>query len=171
MGRDRSQNPESLSPGKAEAANFLPTATARPTQQERSFRILCVDDDPVALSLRGQILAQQGYAVTLDSSPLAALSRDILAFDLAIVDYEMPEMNGVELLYAMRSRNVPYPIMLLSGHLEAIKPSQQNLFYRCFDKARPTELLLSVVEEYIQTSKLPDFEGEGTPRYGNSMLR
>ena len=40
-----------------------------------------------------------------------------------------------------------------------------------FDKGRLTELLLSVIGEYVQTSRLPDYEGEGTPRYGNSMLR
>ena len=171
MGRDRSQDPGNLNPGSSEATNFVATATARPSQPQGNLRILCVDDDPVALSLRGQILAQQGYSVTLDSSPLAALHRDVLAFDLAIVDYEMPLMNGVELLYAMRSRNVPYPIMLLSGQLEAVTPSQQSLFYRCFHKGQPTELLLSVIEEYVQTSKLPDYEGEGIPRYGNSMLR
>ena len=162
MGRDRSVHRSSFSEG---------VSPALASNQVRAFRILCVDDDEENLSLRGTILRRHGYPVALDSSPLRTLQRNVLAFDLAIVDYEMPEMNGVELLYAMRARSVAYPIILLSGRLQSLDPSEQRLFYRCFDKGQSIEALLSVVAAYVQTSQLPDYGADGLPRFGNRMLR
>ncbi len=124
------------------------------------FRILCVDDDGVGLRLRGEILTRQGYVLSLDSCPVQALARDVTAFDLAILDYEMPRLNGVELLLAMRARHVAYPILLLSGGLGRIEPSEQRLFYRCIDKGQSVETLLMVISSYVQSRATPD-QGSG----------
>jgi CheY-like chemotaxis protein len=61
-------------------------------------RVLCVDDDVLTLHLLSLILERQGYEVCTSSDPTAAIK--VLkqeAVDLALLDYEMPQMNGGEL--------------------------------------------------------------------------
>jgi signal transduction histidine kinase/DNA-binding response OmpR family regulator len=71
-------------------------------------RILCVDDNRTCLAILGSYLADHRYRVDLASSPsmalecIAAARREGTPHDLIILDYHMPEMNGIEL--AMRIR-------------------------------------------------------------------
>jgi CheY-like chemotaxis protein len=66
-------------------------------------RILYVDDNVPELTLRGKILESQGYSVVLLSCPIQALRHDLSSFDLAILDFEMPGMNGRDLVLRMRA--------------------------------------------------------------------
>lgn len=62
------------------------------------YRILLIDDDRNVLSaLRREL--QSDYAIEAFDAPHQALQRCRESrFDLALVDYQMPEMNGVEFL-------------------------------------------------------------------------
>ena len=80
--------------------------TSRPKKEKRAIladrvhpkfaqkRILCVDDNVVELTLRGKILESQGYSVVLLRCPRQALRCDLSAFDLAVLDFDMPGLNG-----------------------------------------------------------------------------
>ena len=146
-------------------------AAAEPIVKKDGIRILCVDDDLIGLRLRGEILSRHGYAVVIENCPLQALQRDLLAFDLAIVDYEMPGLNGVELFFAMRALHVAYPIILLSGGIDNVDISQQRLFYRCLEKAQPMEKLLAVIKSYVDSNGVPDQWDNGTAGHRRWMLR
>ena len=60
-------------------------------------RIVCADDNLLELTLLGKILELQGHAVVLLSYPIQALRCDLSTFDLAILDFEMPGMNGKDI--------------------------------------------------------------------------
>jgi CheY-like chemotaxis protein len=106
--------------------------------QFQQHRILCVDDEIVGTTLRAEVLRQQGYSVDLYHSPVAALSCDISMFELAILDFEMPELNGRELLLRLRALGARFPTVLLTGRLEALLHEDRVLFARCLDKGMPT---------------------------------
>lgn len=78
-------------------------------------RILVVDDEPsVAFSL-------QTLVKSLRHEPLIAHSgaealRLVDRVDLVLTDYAMPEMNGVDLLIAIRQRDEGLPVVLLTAH-------------------------------------------------------
>ncbi|HME90207.1 MAG TPA: HD domain-containing phosphohydrolase, partial [Myxococcaceae bacterium] len=73
-------------------------------------RILLVDDDVLILQALSRILLGEGYEVVCHSNPLdAARERD---FHVVIADFMMPQMNGIELLAALRSFN-PRAVRLL----------------------------------------------------------
>ena len=64
-----------------------------------SQKILLVDDEPLNLDLLEQELGELGYAVAKAEGGRAAL--DMLATvspDLILLDYQMPGMNGFEVL-------------------------------------------------------------------------
>lgn len=67
--------------------------------------VLCVDDDPDLLTVFTRVLRRDGYNVIAVGTPHEALqvltSRPVAVM---VSDYEMPEMNGVEL--SVRARAV-----------------------------------------------------------------
>ena len=66
--------------------------------------ILVVDDEPNSRGLIQYLLDAAGYRVrAVDGARAAAEDIDRAIPDLVIVDYEMPEIDGVELVRAIRS--------------------------------------------------------------------
>jgi CheY-like chemotaxis protein len=78
--------------------------------------LLCIDDDQAVLECEKAFLENVGYAVVTASSGHEGLELvGLHSFDVVIVDYCMPEMNGRELAIAMRRIRPLAPIIMLSG--------------------------------------------------------
>ncbi len=84
--------------------------------QKRVMRIVLVEDHP---SLRKGIayrLADDGHAVdALDNGDEADVFLQQEDFDLVILDINLPGRNGLDVLNAMRRRNDPRPVILLTA--------------------------------------------------------
>lgn len=83
------------------------------------MRILLVEDDlPLAEALAA-LLAGSGYAVDClhDGASAEALVR-AETFDLVILDLNLPQMDGLAVLRAMRSRANPAAVMILTARGE-----------------------------------------------------
>jgi CheY-like chemotaxis protein len=119
--------------------------------------ILCVDDEIPGTRLRGEVLEEHGYSVTIHHRPLAVLEFDFSVFDLAILDFQMPDLNGRELLLRMRALGARFPIVLLTGNVHALSHEDRVLFARCIDKAEHINFLLETVAEFLDPNQLPDF--------------
>jgi signal transduction histidine kinase/CheY-like chemotaxis protein len=82
-------------------------------------RILIVDDAPELLLLLRKLVARMGYQVEVASGPTEALkilkSKPV---DLLLTDWSMPEMNGGELIAALKEdeRLRDIPTIVLTGH-------------------------------------------------------
>ena len=133
------------------------TARDKTASSTRQQRILCVDDEIEGARMRGQILDEEGYSVVLYHSPLTALRCDLSMFSLAILDFEMPELNGRELLLRMRALGARFPIVLLTGFVDSLSPENRVLFARCIDKGSPIRYLLKTIAEFIGKDQVPDF--------------
>ena len=59
--------------------------------QINKHRILCVDPEVPGTRMRGEILREHGYSVVLYDCPLAVLHCDLSMFDLAILEFQMPD--------------------------------------------------------------------------------
>jgi DNA-binding response OmpR family regulator len=80
--------------------------------------ILYVDDDPKRLELLPHRLEKAGHAVTTAQNGRAGLNLfQQTSYDLAIVDYRMPGMDGGEVAYHMRRLKPGVPIIIFSGLL------------------------------------------------------
>lgn len=84
---------------------------------EGKGKILVVDDAGEVVVLCVNMLQSLGYAVKGASRGEAAL--DLLGrepFDLAIIDFRMPDMNGFEVYERARLVRPDMAFMLLTGH-------------------------------------------------------
>ena len=86
-------------------------------------KALVVDDEFNQRRLLKEILSLKDYVVITASSPREALSYDIANIDLITVDYQMDDMNGLELISIIKSRQKDkyVPIMLITGTYDAAK--------------------------------------------------
>jgi DNA-binding NtrC family response regulator len=63
------------------------------------LNIAIVDDDPGIREIFTMMISHLGYsssAFESGTSFVRALAKDNLSFDLVLMDYKMPEMNGIE---------------------------------------------------------------------------
>lgn len=85
--------------------------------RKTSSRLLCVDDDPRFLMVFAALLESAGYVVEALSDPRLAVELACrTAFDLVILDYDMPHMNGAELACQLKEQKRDLPIVLFSGN-------------------------------------------------------
>lgn len=119
--------------------------------------ILFVDDDTMGLRARGELFEELGNSVVLCDSPAAALRRDLSTFDLGVLDFHMPGLNGRELLLRIRAAGGRFPIVLLTGYLDALDRESRVLFARCIDKGEPIQRLLDCIVELLDPNQLPDY--------------
>src|SRR5574341_711101 len=75
-------------------------------------RILLVDDDEDNLKIFTIILENEGYSIDAYGDPSVALSEYKPGrYDLIILDYRMPEMNGMELYDKIREKDASLKII------------------------------------------------------------
>lgn len=94
-------------------------------------RILVVDDEPSVLAVLRLALPHGGYAPTpFDSSAEAwvRFAENPSAYDLLIIDQQMPEINGVEFVARVRRIAPAVPIIVMSGHFERSEEALASLF-------------------------------------------
>lgn len=79
--------------------------------------LLVVDDDPAVLRLTQRLLERRGYRVAVASGGDEALQRLACeTFDCMISDVQMPGINGLRLLRAVRDRDLDLPVVLVTGN-------------------------------------------------------
>ena len=79
--------------------------------------ILVVDDDPVIGCVLAGALNRGGFEVEVFQSGVKALeSFDSLKADLAVVDWVMPDIDGLSLIDRLKAKSPNFPAMLITGY-------------------------------------------------------
>ena len=94
-------------------------------------KVLLVDDEWRQLELRACILSMAGFPVLTARGPIEALAlatrfKDL---DVAVVDYEMPIMNGAVLAERLKSKLPKLNVVVYSAAIAI--PSQRSTKSRC----------------------------------------
>ncbi|MCX7973168.1 MAG: response regulator [Candidatus Aminicenantes bacterium] len=84
-------------------------------------KIIVIDDDEGILKTFF-LLFKATYRVYLAKNAEDALERfKSVSFDLIIVDYKLPRMNGLEMISRFRELGYEGPVILISAYPEAIR--------------------------------------------------
>jgi len=103
-------------------------------------RVLLVDDEEEFLEIMSERMRARDIEVTTSTSAREAL--DMIAtesYDAVIMDFMMPEMNGIEALKVIKEKNPEMQIILLTGHatiektVEAMKAGAMDLIEKPAD--------------------------------------
>ena len=123
--------------------------TVRVEEAMEMRRILVVDDDPVARAFVRAVLTSSGYEVLEAADGQEALDLfDRLAAAhrrpaLVITDIEMPVLDGIGLLTALRQVHGPVPMVVITGVMRLpVVPHDVRLLPKPFSQ----EALLTAVQ-------------------------
>jgi CheY-like chemotaxis protein len=91
------------------------------TTPHHPLRVLHVDDDPQILALVGDFVDRiepdiQVVSLPTPADSIAYLERDPYAVECVISDYDMPDIDGVELLRRVRELRPTLPFILYTNH-------------------------------------------------------
>src|SRR5258708_7407598 len=120
------------------------------------MRALVIDDDEINLTVIQEVLDSVGIDALCFSNPGEAL--DLLSqgasFDVALLDYEMPGMTGVELLKQIRAH--PFgavsrlPLICLTAHIEVkdalLKEGFDGFIGKPIEMAQIYDQIVSVIK-------------------------
>ncbi len=116
-------------------------------------RLLIVDDEDAVAPVIERVARQLGYEVDYRSSGRQALaSLAELNPDVAMVDLQMPELGGIDVLKAVKAANPDCQVILMTGNasvetaVEAVKAGALDYLSKPFDFERLTRLLAGVRE-------------------------
>jgi CheY-like chemotaxis protein len=125
-------------------------------------RLLWVDDSRALLSLYKSVFERLGFEVLATSSPDEALEHvSSNAPDVAILDYDMPGMDGGMLASLIKDRYPVLPVILYSGST-GIPSTAHHWVDAICAKAAPREELLTTIE--LLSRKASAARGAESPR-------
>ncbi|WP_337267251.1 sigma-54-dependent transcriptional regulator [Oryzifoliimicrobium ureilyticus] len=143
--------------------------------------VMLVDDDPDLLKATAQTLELAGFAVSRFSRAAAMLAKMHIDYPGVIVsDILMPEIDGLELLDLVRSRDQDIPVILMTGHgdIPMAVRAIQNGAYDFITKPFSPERLAQTVKRALETRRLQlenkalreavDFAEEDLPLIGQT---
>jgi len=122
---------------------------------EEERMILIVEDDQLFRRALATYLVSRGFNTRVVATAEEALaSCEWPKVDLALIDYFLPGMNGIELAKALRARNISHPrLVLMSGYLppaiyeEAKAASFEAVLHKPYDMEILDEKLQNICEE------------------------
>jgi CheY-like chemotaxis protein len=131
-------------------------------------RMLLVDDNLLFLiSLEGILIAGgNGWrTVKAMDGPAALAELEDQTFDLIVTDYQMPGMNGLELVEAMRQKLPETPVIMITGHgCRDLRQDALRLGVFCIlDKPVPPPLFLRRVREASGNGRQVGWIDKGFP--------
>jgi len=113
-------------------------------------KILCIDDESAALNTRKRVLETAGHQVQTARSGEAGirLFRSD-SFDLVLLDYWMPGMNGIATARQVKRLNPSVPMIILSG-LSQLPDETIGVVDRWILKDTGPQFLLNSIKDLLK---------------------
>jgi DNA-binding NtrC family response regulator len=121
-------------------------------------RILVVEDDPgITELLQSHLEYSMGAKVTIASNARDAIELDAEEpAEVIILDYMLPDMDGLELYSELNNRN-QRPVILITGHptlgraIEALRLGASDMLVKPFDMDKLSQTLFAAIEKSRRT--------------------
>lgn len=129
-------------------------------------KILIVDDDEGLIHFLRRFFAKEGYDVRDCGNGQAAL--ELIAeepFDLILLDYKMPGLNGLDTLREVRRSQVKTPVIIMTAYgttdtaIEAMKLGAYDYLPKPFDRQELQRIAADALEVNRTMKELVTFPG------------
>ena len=128
-------------------------------------RFLVVDDDPALRSLLQQYLESRGHNVeTAENGRVALTKLDQTVYDVVLLDYKMPEVNGLRVLRHIRQHCPSLAVVMMTGergsHVAVqslVALGAQACLFKPFDPQDLERILESTSADTVPSRRLGQF--------------
>jgi CheY-like chemotaxis protein len=134
--------------------------------------VFYVDDNQKARRLLASVMRSCGFEVISLSDPMDALwQAKTSSFDLALLDYQMPQLSGGELARKIKCLKPNVPVVLISGF--SVLPAMELLFVDAHvGRGATLDELLQTIRLLIQMNHAPQIIFPEAPGFdGNKYDR
>ncbi len=119
--------------------------------------VLIVENEQLMLGLIERVLLQHGYQVLAAADGEEAIEvyrLHKLEIDVVLLDVGLPKVNGVDVLYKMKSENPNVRVIIVSGFLapELRTKMQQAGVEHFIDKPYMLDQLVETIQSLIETA-------------------
>ena len=98
-------------------SDLLRTPQASVMSSTTKATVYVVDDDAGVLGSLRFLLEADGFEVRTFGNGAALLNAvSPTGVDCFVIDYKMPNMNGIDLAHRLRNRDISAPIILITGY-------------------------------------------------------
>ncbi len=116
----------------------------------RQPEILCIDDDPQSLKIRGILLESMGYKVLTEPNAERGLRTFAKHdFDAVVMDYQMPGMSGGEAAVEMKRLRPEVPVLIMSALPRLPESAPRQAIDGFIQKGEPLGVLSGRIEQAI----------------------
>jgi DNA-binding NtrC family response regulator len=136
--------------------------------------VIVIDDDSQMRKMLSEVLSDEGYSVeTVENGKDAVKLCGKMPFDVALVDIELPDIKGTELLIRLKLIQPKMVNIIITGHpsienaMEAVNEKADGYILKPFEIAKLLETMKKLVEErtnaYFEMFKEVEHAKEDTP--------
>jgi len=143
------------------------------TAESHPPRILVVDDERLLLDTMARVLQEAGYETrTAGNGREAVALLDAQSFDAIVSDIKMPEMDGIQLLRAVRERDSDVPVVLMTAAPDLATAIEAVTFGALQYLQKPFDLveLKKVVARAVQLCRMARVKKEALLLVGEGGL-
>jgi DNA-binding NtrC family response regulator len=118
--------------------------------------ILVVDDEPLIRFALNERLTEEGYRVIEADSAAGALAKSADGVDLVLLDYKLPDGDGIEVLKRLKERDPDALVILLTAHVSvdlAVEAMKQGAYHYANKPFNLDEIAVQV-EKALETTRL-----------------
>jgi len=91
--------------------------TSAPPEQSNAGRVLIIDDEAAIRESLQILMEEEGYEVVNAQDGEEGLSLlDVEAFDLVLLDFQLPDRNGLEILKDIRERDPELAVIMITAY-------------------------------------------------------
>jgi CheY-like chemotaxis protein len=133
-------------------------------------RILIIDDNPQLRQTIAQMLKPHAYELLFAENGLSGLEKAQQAFpDLILLDLQMPDIDGIEVVDRLKSGHINIPVILMTGHgtesiaVEVFRKGVKDYLIKDFTEQ---ELLQAIEERGLVEHRLRKRETQLLKRTG-----
>jgi DNA-binding response OmpR family regulator len=124
-------------------------------------RILCVDDEPAAVSLKRVILTRAGHDVTSCNTAEDAIARlKEISFDAVVTDWRLGEDRGRAIVEAAKTYSSA-PVVVVSGFVSEAFQAAEPLADMYLEKPVNPEELIQILDALLRTNARREAEASG----------
>jgi DNA-binding NtrC family response regulator len=128
---------------------------------ENKIKLLLVDDEVKFLEQIAKRLELKNFDVTTASNGQEAIaSAEKGLFDVAVVDFQMPGMDGTQVLKSLKENHNHLEIIMLTGHatIDSAVESTKLGAFKYLEKPYDFEKLVTVIQEAYENRLKKKFE-------------